>query len=66
MNEISENADSDYSMHLANSMEKVLNFSEKRNLSKNDITTLIVIQSFVQNITKSLFVNLGSSKFNSE
>ena len=36
MNEISENTDTDYSMHLANTMEKVLYFSEKRNLSKND------------------------------
>ena len=62
MNEIPQ--ETDYSVYLANKMQKVLDFTDSYNSSNNgDIPTLIVIQSFIQNITKSLSVNLDSSKF---
>ena len=59
MNQIPQ--ETDYSMYLANTMEKVLDYTKSINSSNNEIAALILIQSFLQNITKSLFVNLDSS-----
>ena len=53
----------DFSMKITKTMEQILNFADNFNSSKHDIHLLIVIQSFIQNISKSLFLNFNSSKF---
>ncbi len=47
--------------YLVDSLEKTLSFVESEN-AKQDVNILIVIQSFVQQITCSLFENLDPSK----
>ena len=46
---------------VVDSLEKTLSFVESEN-AKQDVNILIVIQSFVQQITCSLFENLDPSK----
>ena len=54
----------DFSMKITKTMEQILNFADNFNSSKHaDIHLLIFIQSFIQNISKSLFLNFNSSKF---